>query len=46
MVERPVLEEGHVEFIGDQGSADVPGEARMALERRQIALPPPSSATA
>ena len=37
MVQRPVLEERHVELVGHQRVPDVRGELRMSLDRRQIA---------
>ena len=37
MVERLALEEGHVELVGHQRCADVRGERRVALDRRQVA---------
>ncbi len=37
VVERLVLEEGHVELVGHQGLADVPGEGAVRLDRRQVA---------
>ena len=37
MIERLVLEEGHVELVGHQRMSDVRGERGMALDRGQIA---------
>jgi hypothetical protein len=37
VIERLVLEEGHVEFIGHQRRADVRSQRRMSLDRRQVA---------
>ena len=37
MVQRPLLEEGHVELVRHQRVADVRGELRMPLHRRQVA---------
>ena len=37
MVQRLLLEEGHVEFIGHERAADVARQCRMAAHRRQLA---------
>ena len=41
MIQRLVLEERHVELVGHQVIADVPGERPVALDRRQVARAAP-----
>jgi hypothetical protein len=40
VVERPVLEEGHVEFVGHQRRRDMLSERGMAVDRRQRTYSP------